>query len=341
MFIYTVKRYLFLFFAFVLVLSSCVKEIEPIEPGLPPDYVEPADPIPDTGYNWPQVGSDGRILVLGQPQQYTDTATMHVISVAYDIAASKPFDITAYYAAAVGKKGVELKEAIAKIITDNYIGISYGDLREKINIADQDPLNHDNVWLFYKEGSVNGTWDSGKSWNREHVWAQSRGLSPNSGNTDNNTISLASDFHNLKAEDPGVNSEKGNRDFETNASDASFIGTHGTYSYSPALSARGDVARILCYMQLRWGQSNGLVLDDKSENSPSYDEAYRRQGKISDLLKWHTVDPVDPFEIRRNNVVYQYQKNRNPFVDHPELVEYIFGNKQSQVWDGGIVYSLN
>lgn len=352
----------FYFFAAVLVLSlaytACDKE-NSVNDHLPPDYVDPDDnpdenpdednnrpPVVDGDYEYvfPQVDSDGRILVLGQPPHYTDTATKHVVSVAYDIASGKAFDIKTYYANAVGKKGDDLKSAIAKIITDNFEYISYGDLRYKINIADQDPLEKENVWLFYTELSVSGTWDNGQSWNREHVWAKSRGLATSSSSVTNSTKSLASDFHNLKAEDPGVNSTKSNRDFETFVNEKEgedFAGTHGTYSYSPKKSARGDVARMMFYMQLRWSASDGLVLDDKSENSPSYNSSYKRQGRVSHLLQWHQLDPVDPFEIRRNNVVFQYQKNRNPFVDHPELADYIYGSKQDEAWDGGVLYAVD
>lgn len=343
------------FFTTVLVLpfsyTACDKDNSE-SGGLPPDYVDPDEENPDDDselppvtdvdykYVYPQVDSDGRIIVSARPPVYTDTATMHVVSVAYDIATGTSFDISAYYADAVGKKGDELKDAIAQIITDDYEYISYGDLRYKINIADQDPENEDNVWLFYTELSVSGTWDSGQSWNREHVWAKSRGL----GTTTNSTKSLASDFHNLKAEDPDVNSSKSNRDFETyvnEGDDEDFAGTHGTYSYSPKKSARGDVARMMFYMQLRWSASDGLVLDDNSENSPSYDSSYKRQGRLSHLLQWHQLDPVDPFEVRRNNVVFQYQKNRNPFVDHPELADFIYGTRQDEVWDGGVTFTGN
>ncbi|MDE6450273.1 MAG: endonuclease, partial [Muribaculaceae bacterium] len=51
---------------------------------------------------------------------------------------------------------------------------------------------------------------------------------------------------------------------------------------------------------------------------------------INLLLKWHRQDPVSEKETKRNDVVYGRQKNRNPFIDHPELVEHIWGNKTSE-----------
>ena len=71
---------------------------------------------------------------------------------------------------------------------------------------------------------------------------------------------------------------------------------------------RGDVARILFYMDIRWGDAT--VLSD--------------MGTLSTLLAWHELDPVDDFERNRNEVIYKYQKNRNPFIDHPELASTIY-----------------
>lgn len=334
-------------------LSSCVKEYEYNEGELPPDYEEELPVVPmDTvglptnlkGYSYilPRVlTSDGRIYVKGNPPMYTDTAKYHVVSVPYNLSDTTLFDLQSYYASAVGKKGDDLKNAIAAIIIANYNAVSYGDARYVLEDADNDPVSGD-TWCFYNELTGEANWDAGVTWNREHVWAQSRGLRPEGGsNASNSTIGIASDIHNLKAENPGVNSTKSNRDFESNA-DADFYGTHGVYSYVPMTSARGDVARIMFYMELRWGDDKGLYLDDLSENSTnSGDGGPARQGRVSNLVDWHSIDPVDPFEIRRNNIVHKHQNNRNPFVDHPELVDHIYGNKQDVAWDGGVVYSIN
>ncbi|WP_439185145.1 endonuclease I family protein [Carboxylicivirga taeanensis] len=314
---------------------------------LPPDYIDPNDKKPDGGgdegtttsykYIIPEVDESGRIIVSGQPPQYTDTAKYHVVSVAYDIAGNTSYDIKSYYSAAVGKKGDELRAAIAEIITKNHYELTYTPgIWELTKEADEDPLDNTKVWLSYEEmtnlksnqqGSENGT---GK-WNREHIWARSRGV----GETADK--GAATDGHNLRAEDSSVNSDKSNRDFEEKPDDVNFYGTHGDYSYVPMKSARGDVARTLMYMAVRWNKDNKLVLDDRAYNSANEP----RQGKLTDLLKWHSTDPVDPYEIKRNNVVFKFQKNRNPFVDHPELVDFIFGDKQNEEWDGGVIFSEN
>ncbi|MFD2292358.1 T9SS type A sorting domain-containing protein [Mariniflexile gromovii] len=55
-------------------------------------------------------------------------------------------------------------------------------------------------------------------------------------------------------------------------------------------------------------------------------------GDLATLLDWHRNDPPDDFEMNRNNVVYTWQFNRNPFIDYPDLVEYLWGNSVGQVW---------
>jgi hypothetical protein len=64
-------------------------------------------------------------------------------------------------------------------------------------------------------------------------------------------------------------------------------------------------------------------------------------GVISSLLQWHTDDPVDDFEINRNDVIYSYQENRNPFIDHPNLVNFIWGDSYGQEWNETLGVSEN
>lgn len=80
---------------------------------------------------------------------------------------------------------------------------------------------------------------------------------------------------------------------------------------------RGDVARILFYMATRY---DFLELNDDCnvENDTS-------MSKLSTLLEWNELDPVDDFEIQRNNRIYEYQVSRNPYIDYPELASVVFG----------------
>tara|TARA_Y100000739_G_C20599278_1_gene462067 strand:- start:1957 stop:2475 length:519 start_codon:yes stop_codon:yes gene_type:complete len=56
-------------------------------------------------------------------------------------------------------------------------------------------------------------------------------------------------------------------------------------------------------------------------------------GKLSSLIQWHIDDPVDDFERNRNEIIFGFQQNRNPFIDHPNLVNYIWGDNIGEVWN--------
>lgn len=230
-----------------------------------------------------------------------------------------------YYKDVKGKSGEELKRTLNQIISkqDN---ISYGEAYSALEQTDQDPNNQGNVILFYTGRSESkGRKGSGKDdWNREHVWAQSH--------FKNNVIK--SDLHNLKPTDVSVNGTRANLDFDiecdqprrgqsTCTKDKEAPDTfYDQNSWKPRDEVKGDVARILFYMAVRYQGKDGkpdLELVDKAGTSFPY------HGKLSTLLKWHREDPVDDFERRRNNVIYEnYQHNRNPFIDHPEWVESIW-----------------
>jgi len=155
--------------------------------------------------------------------------------------------------------------------------------------------------LVYTQLSVSGTWDAGITWNREHVWPQSL-LGVDAGG-----INVASDLHNLKPADPGENSSRSNKYFDNITS---------SVAYEPPDEVKGDIARILFYMIVMYDNLN-LV-----DQAPDIYE----MALLSVLLSWHEQDPVDAFEQNRNDVIYSYQFNRNPFIDYPHFVELIFGS---------------
>ena len=87
--------------------------------------------------------------------------------------------------------------------------------------------------------------------------------------------------------------------------------------WDPGPSRRGDVARALFYMDLRYDGSDGGTLDlELVDRVTSIGE--RHFGHLCTLLVWHEEDLVDDAERRRNDVIFAWQDNRNPFVDHPE-----------------------
>ena len=208
----------------------------------------------------------------------------------------------AYYLSAQGLTGNALFLELRDIINAGFVGISYGDARYILDETDRDPNNPNNVILVYLGTSVSGTWDDGITWNREHVWPQSLlGVS-----VENSTIGVGSDLQNLKPANPSVNSSRGNKYYDNATT---------SVSYEPRDEVKGDLARILLYM---WTMYNYLELVD------TYPSTYE-MALLTVLLEWHEIDPVDDFERNRNEVIYSYQNNRNPYIDYPEFVELIWG----------------
>jgi endonuclease I len=223
-----------------------------------------------------------------------------------------------YYEGADGLFGNQLTTFLRSLLNRNVTALTYGEARYILNITDRDPKNSNNVILVYRGTSVSGEWDGGITWNREHVWPQSLlGV-----DTNNSSTHVGADLHNLKPANPSENSSRGNKFFD--------IATT-TVSYLPRAEVRGDVARILFYMVARYD-----YLSLVNSNPITYQMA-----KLDTLLKWHLEDPVDDFERNRNNVIYQYQNNRNPFIDHPEFVEKIWGPITIKHQDSDTISILN
>jgi hypothetical protein len=90
-------------------------------------------------------------------------------------------------------------------------------------------------------------------------------------------------------------------------------------------SWKGDVARSVFYMAVRY---NALSV----VNGDIADTTVGQLGDLASLLTWNTLDPSDDFEMNRNNYIYTWQVNRNPFIDYPDLANYIWGAKAGQAW---------
>ena len=257
-----------------------------------------------------------------------------------------------YYAEAIGLAGDDLKEALHQIIA-NHIPYPYTssstDTWDILQDSDQDPENNNNILLVYtnrsqdkgyRDGSgnysqyENGNGTQSNSWNREHIWPKSHGF-PNQDDI------AYRDVHNLKPCDRSVNASRGVKDFDNggNNHEEALSCLIDFDSWEPADFVKGDVARILFYMVVRYdpGYNNyNETFDLELVDYTTPDNFDPILGKLSTLLEWHVLDPVDDFEVNRNEVIYSYQQNRNPFVDHPELVDYIWGENNNQNWSGNL-----
>ena len=224
-----------------------------------------------------------------------------------------------YYQEAKGKTGIELKNALHEII-DDHRKLSYGDVWGALRETDEDPANPDNVILLYTGRSQSKLLNGGGSdeWNREHVWAKSHGGFGTS-------QGAGTDLHHLRPTDTTVNSSRSNLDFDNGGSphDEAAGNFSDSDSWEPRDEVKGDIARMLFYMAVRYEGDNGeidLELNERVENGSK-----PFHGKLSVLLSWHELDPVDETEIRRNELIFEkYQGNRNPFIDHPEWAEMIW-----------------
>ena len=229
-----------------------------------------------------------------------------------------------YYESVRGLKGEELKKGLHKIIK-GHTTFSYGsNINGYMKIYDKSYENSSKLNLIYTgEASMN------VEFNKEHVWAKSHGdFGTGQG--------PGSDLHNLRPCYNNLNSTRGNLDFGEGGSEiSSYPGNYKTSStFEPRDDFKGDVARTIFYMATRYEGNEGSYPDLELE-APSDTKRYLNlasgakgvHGDFDDLYKWATsgIDPVDNFEVNRNNIIYKdYQKNRNPFVDHPEFIIMIY-----------------
>ncbi|ALC90364.1 ribonuclease [Bacillus sp. FJAT-18017] len=230
-----------------------------------------------------------------------------------------PTSPAGYYDSAAGKTGEALKTALHNII-DDHTKISYDAVWDALRKTDEDPNNTNNVILLYT-GRSQGKFTNGggvNDWNREHVWAKSHG-------DFGTTMGAGTDLHHLRPTDVSVNSSRGNKDFDNGGTQhTEALGNYtDSDSWEPRDSVKGDVARMLFYMAVRYEGDSGEL--DLELNNLVNNGTAPYHGKQSVLLQWHMEDPVDAFERKRNDIIYaQYQHNRNPFIDHPEWVSLIW-----------------
>ena len=238
-----------------------------------------------------------------------------------------------YYNGTEGLTGNALKTKLHSIIkSDNQV--SYSGLWSAYEQTDKKP--NGKVWDIYSDrpggtppyqfnfgsdqcGNYSG---EGDCYNREHLWAQS---------WTSNDATEKTDLHHVYPTDGYVNNRRGNYAFgEVNSASwtsqnggklgsCMTTGFNGTV-FEPIDEYKGDIARALMYVSVRYYQEDGSwSTSDMTNKSVIKDWA------MTMLLRWHEEDPVDDKEINRNNAVYNIQRNRNPFVDYPN-----FANK---IWD--------
>ena len=248
-----------------------------------------------------------------------------------------------YYDGTDGLTGTALKAALHDIIkSDNHPSYTPG-LWNAYYTTDRRPgTNY--VWDIYSDrpggtppyqyilgtnqcGNYGG---EGDCYNREHLWAQS---------WTNYDGTEKTDLHHVYPTDGKVNGMRDNYAFGK-VGTASWTSLNGGKlgscvtpgfsgtAFEPIDEYKGDIARALMYVSVRYyTEDSNWATSDMTKKSVIKDWA------ITMLLQWHREDPVSEKEINRNNAVYDIQRNRNPFVDHPEFADRIWDPNWTSVED--------
>lgn len=270
-----------------------------------------------------------------------------------------------YYDGASGLTGFKLKSKLHEIISDKNINWHYNDLKDYCNQTDIDQFydfnssnttylldiysnNPTGITAYHYTSSqiVGSAAAEGQGWNREHMMPQS---------TFDSNYPMYSDMFFVIPTDARINQLRSNYPYGISSTIASNIYYNFTNSskigknaipnsnytgrvYEPIDTFKGDVARSLLYFAVRYeGKLSSFKYNNNtnpaSDTNPltGTEEKAFEDWYIAMLLQWHTQDPVSPREIARNNAVYALQKNRNPFIDHPEFVAQIWGQTADAV----------
>ena len=236
-----------------------------------------------------------------------------------------------YYNSAQGLTGTALRSALHTIIK-GHTAKTYAETTNLLKITDADPGDALRVILIYTRRHelaadfINNT-SALNPWNKEHLWPNSLGI--------DDVLPAYSDLHNLRPADVNVNSTRANLIFDETSTIGRFfpgdpealLTSRDSDSWEPPIEVKGDIARALFYMDVRYegDVANELNLQ-LTDNLALVTNTSAYCGRLTTLLLWHLMDPPGPEEQTRNDAVYGIQQNRNPFVDHPEMAFPVFGN---------------
>ena len=224
--------------------------------------------------------------------------------------------------------GIELFGALNTLMGNtSRIGNSsftYNSLRDQYKYVDKDLNVSGKIIGYYDGSSMNGTWDGGKTYNREHTWPQSKGA-------DKGTP-MGHDMQSVRPTNTSVNSSRGNTAYGEGGLyyDPDEVSINNSWYVPSNLgSYRGDCARVIIYDYIVYGKAGEHKNDLYTGNAQLLDKL-GLDGvfeSIPILLKWHMNDPISLTEMVRNDGAQDYQGNRNPFIDYPELAILMLKNE--------------
>lgn len=245
------------------------------------------------------------------PEPTCSTATV-TVTVLEAITFNIPASYSDYYADLAVSVNQNLNfDVIRQLTVEKHTTIlSYGQRHEYLYNADEDSDNPDNVILMYtgesrywEEYTSGNNPYSPQTFNTEHIFPQSLLSSDDA----------VTDLHHLRCIDATVNANRSNYPYTDGSGEATVVGGSQWY---PGDEWKGDVARMVLYLNIRYG------------------EEYVKVGNLDLFLQWNIDDPVSDIEMQRNNVIEGAQGNRNPFVDNPYLVTLVFGGENAEnTWE--------
>ena len=244
-----------------------------------------------------------------------------------------------HYTELNNKSGVNLVNAISTCASKGYHSLGYDGLYTAYEQTDA--RANGNVWDMYSNCTFSFSNKGGNStecagWNREHTVPKSW--------WGGSTANQGCDIFQVVPTDSYVNNRRSNYPYGEVANatwtsqNGSKVGSSSISGYSstvfePINEYKGDLARGILGAMLKW-KGNWTQSEGSSTFTGQYDDSHNyglTQYGINTLVKWCRQDPVSQKEMDRNNAIERTQGNRNPFIDYPELVEYLWGNKRNQV----------
>lgn len=242
-----------------------------------------------------------------------------------------------YYKMLDGLSGEELKETILKL-SKNHVVVAYNKAWDSFEKTDVRTFQGRDIWWDMYSNNIVYTAEHG-ALNIEHSVANSWW----GGNkTGTGSVTAYSDLFLLNPSDAVANGKKGDNPpgdvIDARILDNGILrigtpaqgqGGGSATVFEPADEYKGDFARAYFYV---FSAYNDLTTW-KAETRYVYDSDCNLQPwAVEMLLRWHREDPVDSKEINRNEEIYKLQYNRNPFIDYPELVEFIWGDRQNETF---------
>lgn len=209
----------------------------------------------------------------------------------------------------------DLRAKLCMILNENVKVNKYdAGLNPILAKLDECPTNSSLVQCIYLQRGIG-------SFNKEHIWPQSRGCQNDP---------AQGDLHHLRACDSTMNSTRNNKNYEYRRNVAGAMEMNGCWytttpedAWEPPDSAKGDVARAVLYMDVRYENTYNTKVDLVAVDG--LNPVGTQLGNRATLIAWNEIDPPDDFERRRNELIYStYQFNRNPFIDHPTWVRAVF-----------------